>query len=151
MATGAVLWLASCNDAPSGQIGVTRVPAIRSTLSSPTDTPDPNALTVYVVRQRWGDQLNQVPITVDGGSSVLTVPGSIIRLRLPPGSHKVEFTWEGKAATHAIEGKAGELRFVQLAGSVWSWGSSYTWQSGDADDSKRRALRSRLIADIPAR
>ena len=48
MATGAVLWLASCNDAPSGQIGVTRVPAIRSTLSSPTDTPDPNALQVGV-------------------------------------------------------------------------------------------------------
>jgi len=127
------------------------VPSATVDLEAKRFEPDPNALTVYVVRHRWGDAVNQVPVTVDEGTTVLTVPESFIRLRLPPGSHRVALAWEGKTATHEIDGKAGEVRFIQLAGSVWSWGSSYVWAAGERDDARLRALKSRLIADIASR
>ena len=104
-----------------------------------------------MVRHRWQDKRNQVTITVDQSSSVVTVPESFARLRLQPGSHTLAVTWEGKTATQSVVGKAGDVLFVQLAGADWSWGSSYVWDTVDAQDAKQRALKSRLIADIPAR
>lgn len=127
------------------------VPSTTADLEAKRFEPDPSALTVYLVRHRWGDVRNQVLVTVDEGTSVLTVPESFIRLRLPPGSHRVALTWEGKTATQEVDGKAGEVRFIQLAGSVWSWGSSYVWAAVERGDAQQRALKSRLIADIASR
>jgi hypothetical protein len=82
---------------------------------------------------------------------VLTVPESIVRLRLQPGKHELAVTWDGKSATHAVEGKAGDVRMVQLAGSLYAWESGYVWEAGDSEDARRRALKSRLVADLVIR
>lgn len=133
----------TCTDAP--------VPTAVADLEAKRFLPDPNALTVYVVRHRWADARNQVPVSVDDGAAVLTVPESMVRYRLSPGTHKVSLAWGDKAATQTIEGRSGEVRFVQLVGSVWSWGSQYQLEAGDTTEARLRGQKSRLVADIDAR
>jgi len=50
-----------------------------------------------------------------------------------------------------VSGASGEVRFVELVGSVWSRGSSYRWENGALDSSRDRAIASKLIADIDMR
>ncbi|MBN8486938.1 hypothetical protein KAK06_02125 [Ideonella sp. 4Y11] len=108
----------------------------------------PGLLTVYVVRKRWGDARNVVRLTVDRDPAVATVPESFVRLRLKPGAHQMVAEWDEGRAALDITGKAGEVVFVELIGSVWSWGSSYRLESGNPAESRARALGLRLVADI---
>jgi len=105
-------------------------------------------LTVYVVRKRWGDARNVVRLTVDRDPAVATVPESFVRLRLKPGAHQLVVEWDEGRAALDIAGAAGEMMFVELIGSVWSWGSSYRLESGNPTESRARALGLRLVADI---
>lgn len=50
-----------------------------------------------------------------------------------------------------VAGAAGEVRFVELVGSVWSWGSTYRWENGALESARERAIASKLIADIDMR
>ena len=108
----------------------------------------PDRLTVYVVRKRWGDARNVVRLTPDLGSVIATVPESFVRLRLKPGSHTLAADWDEGSTTLDVTGKAGEVMFIELIGSVWSWGSSYRLEIGDPAESRARALGLRLVADI---
>lgn len=81
---------------------------------------EPGALTVYVVRHRWADAVNVVPISIDGGPEVQTVPQSFVRRRLRPGEHRLEFEWNGRRSAYPISGAAGDVRFVQIVGSLWA-------------------------------
>lgn len=105
-------------------------------------------LTVYVVRKRWGDARNVVRLTADLGPAIVTVPESFVRLRLKPGAHKLVADWDEGRAALDITGTAGEVLFVELIGSVWSWGSSYRLESGDPGESRTRALGLRMVADV---
>jgi hypothetical protein len=103
--------------------------------------------TVYVLRKRWADAANVVKLTVDGSAQAETVPESFVRLRLRPGEHVLRANWsEGEAQT-VVRGAAGEIRVVELAGSVWAWGSRYGFEPGD-EASRDRVLRARMVADI---
>lgn len=105
-------------------------------------------LTVYVVRKRWGDAINQVRLIVDDGAPVVTTPASFVRLRMRPGLHKFTAIWSEGTTELVVGGAAGELRVVELVGSVWSWGSTYRLELGDAADGRNRIARLRLIADV---
>jgi hypothetical protein len=108
----------------------------------------PDMLTVYVVRKRWGDRRNTVRLTPDSGSAIVTVPESLVRLRLKPGPHTLAADWDEGRASMDIAGAAGEIVFVELVGSVWSWGSSYRLERGDPTASRARAVPLRLVADV---
>lgn len=108
--------------------------------------PDAGRLTVFVVRKRWADAVNRIDLRVGGIVPVTTVPESLVRLRLAPGRHQLALTWNGVDVTTVVEGRAGEVRFVEIVGSLWAWGSSYTWQVDDEAGARRRAMTSRLIA-----
>jgi len=108
-------------------------------------------LTIYVLRKRWGDTRNQVPLAVDGRALVQTIPDSLVRIRLAPGEHQLTLDWEGHESERRVSGAAGEVRFVELVGSVWSWSSTYRWEEGSLADSRRRALASKFIADLDLR
>jgi hypothetical protein len=82
---------------------------------------------------------------------VQTVPESVVRMRLEPGRHSLTATWEGKAVSRTVEGKAGDVQFVELVGTVWSWGASFNWDASDLERARQRALGSRLIADLAIR
>jgi hypothetical protein len=97
---------------------------------------DPAALTVYVLRSRWGDA---------------TIPVSLVRLRLKPGAHRVSAQWEGRSIDMSVEGRVGDLRVVELIGSGWAWGTSFTWQMAHAESVKTRAQASKLVADLDLR
>ncbi len=110
--------------------------------------PAPGLLTVYVVRKRWGDAVNQVRLTVDGSAPVVTTPESFVRLRLRPGPHTFIAAWSEGTAELAVNGSAGEVRVVELVGSVWSWGSTYRLDHGDVAEGRNRVARLRLVADV---
>lgn len=113
--------------------------------------PTPGAITLYVVRSRWGDPVNKVPVVVDGLEPVLTIPQSLIRLRLKPGEHRITVEWDGKQASKTVTGLAGDVVFVELAGSVWSWGSTYQWADSQGLSTRKAAMSAKLIADVDMR
>ncbi len=113
--------------------------------------PDSEALVVYVVRNRWADAGNLVPVSVDAASALMTVPDSMFRVRLAPGQHRLTLSWHGQSSTQTVEGRAGDVRFVQVVGHVWSWSNRYAWDADDADGAQTLALNSRLIADTDMR
>ena len=109
--------------------------------------PAAGLLTVYVVRKRWGDAINQVRLAADGGAQVVTTPESFVRLRLKPGVHKLSIAWPDGATSLDVSGEAGEVQFVEVVGSVWTWGSTYRLERGDPADSRKRIANLRLVAD----
>lgn len=112
---------------------------------------DPNALTVYVLRSRWGDASVVVPVSVNGTDAASTIPDSLVRLRLASGSHRVSANWEGRNVALAVTGRAGDLRVIELVGSGWAWGNSFRWEAAQAEAIKSRARTSKLVADLDLR
>jgi hypothetical protein len=113
--------------------------------------PTLGAITLYVVRNRWSDPANKVPVVVDGLASVVTIPQSLIRLRLKPGEHQITVEWEGNQASKTITGAAGDVFFVELAGNVWVWGSTYQWADPRGLSARKSATSAKLIADVDMR
>ena len=85
----------------------------------------PGAAMLYIVRRRWDDTSNRVPVSVDDRQPVLTIPISPVRVRLQPGNHQVAIEWEGRRHIRSFAVAAGEVMFVEVDGSVWAWGASY--------------------------
>jgi hypothetical protein len=112
---------------------------------------DPAALTLYILRRRWGDATVVVPVAVDSVASAATIPESLVRVRLAPGAHKVSTQWKGQELEITVEGRAGDLRAVELIGSDWPWGTSFRWVPAQADEIKTRAQASKLVADLDLR
>ena len=108
--------------------------------------PAADKLTVYVVRKRWGDAVNVVMLTVDRAAAVETVPESFVRLRLTPGTHVLRVTWSEGEAEAVVSGAAGDIRYVELVGSVWAWASTYVLEPGDRA-SRDRIRQVRMVAD----
>lgn len=105
-------------------------------------------LTVYVVRKRWGNVINEGRLAVDNGAPVVTTPESFMRLRLQSGPHRFTAAWSEGSTELVVSGAAGEVRVVELVGSVWSSGSTYRLDHGDVIKGRNRAARLRLVADV---
>lgn len=133
----------ACTQAPA--------PSLNADAAAKRFTPDPDALTVYVVRRNWGDGRHFVKVRADGGRAVETLPDTMVRMTLKPGRHTITFEFEGLGRSTTVEGKAGELRFVRIDGTVWAWKSTYEWASEPEGAIRERALRARLVADVAAR
>ena len=127
------------------------VPSLNADAEAKRFAPDPNALTVYVVRRNWGDGRNFVKVQVEGGTAVDTLPNTMVRARLKPGSHKIDFDFDGQRQSTTVEGKAGDVRFVRIDGMVWSWKSTYTWATEPEAATRERALKARLVGDVVVR
>lgn len=112
--------------------------------------PDAAALTVYVVRRRWLDSVDAVPLTVDGHETTMTVPLSLVRLQLRPGRHELSVSWDSRFAGLRVEGNAGDVQFVELNGTQWAWSTHYRLEQVAAEDGQVQAIRSKLIADVAA-
>jgi hypothetical protein len=110
--------------------------------------PASDRLTVYVVRDRWADSKDLVRVSTEGGSSVETVPQSFVRLRLPAGRHRLTATWPDGTTGLDVEGRAGDIVYVEVVGVAWSWGGKYRLEVGEPADSRQRAERLRLVADV---
>lgn len=108
----------------------------------------PDRLTVYIVRQRWLDAVNRVALSLDGGAEVVTVPRSLVRMRMKPGTHRLAATWRDGSTIFEFDGAAGQLLFIELEGEVWAWGSKYRFEVGEPASSRERAAALRLIGDL---
>ena len=124
------------------------VPSLNADAEAKRFTPDPSALTVYVLRRNWGDGRNFVKVQADGGPTVETLPDTFVRMKLKPGRHEIAFDFEGRGQSMAIEGRAGEVRFLRIDGMVWTWKSTYEWASEPEAAIRERALKARLVADL---
>ena len=98
----------ACTTAPA--------PSLNADAQAKQFAPDPTALTVYVVRRNWGDGRHLVKVQADGGATVETLPDTMVRYKLKPGTHAITFDFEGQRPARTVEGKAGEVRFVRLDG-----------------------------------
>jgi hypothetical protein len=139
-----------CYHAPRSR-STTCTPCPISTLHADAEakrlTPQAGLLTVYVVRQRWSDVRHVIDLLA-GEHRVGTVPDSFVRLRLAPGEHRIAFDWQGWRMHLAVSGQAGEVRVVELAGSIWAWGARYEWVTDDEAGARVRLQRCRLVADL---
>ncbi len=133
----------ACTQAPA--------PSLNADADAKRFTPDPNALTVYVVRRNWGDGRHFIKVQADGGPTVETLPNTMVRMKLKPGQHTIAFEFEGRSQTTTVDGKAGGVCFVRIDGMVWSWKSTFEWASEPEDEIRERALKARLVADVAAR
>lgn len=157
--------LAGCASAPDQSTGDSRTYCMstlrtKRTVCTPEPIPSaaaeadakrfeaaPGVLTVYVVRSAWADAVRPLAVTVDGGSQIGTLPRSLIRLRLAPGTHRFAFEWNGRVQAVDVSGVAGDLRFLELAGSSVPLDRDYHWSDADPAGAKLRARSTRLIAD----
>ena len=110
--------------------------------------PAPDAATVYIVRRRWNDTANRVPVFIDDQPAVTTIPDSLVRVRLRPGRHRMVVEWGTERHVKSVDALAGEILFVEIDGSVWAWGASYGWIESNAGGARQRASKSKLIADL---
>ncbi len=142
-------WCHRVGKAPRYKLTCTRAPVPPPTVEAEAKrfAVSGDRLTVYVVRKRWADAANLVKLTVDGSAQAETVPESFVRLRLLPGEHALRATWARGEAQAIISGAAGEIRFLELVGSVWAWGSTYEFEPGD-EASRDRVLRVPMVADV---
>ncbi|MBB1160874.1 hypothetical protein [Aquariibacter albus] len=113
---------------------------------------DPEALTVYVMRKRWVDGTIVVPLSVDGSTSIDTVPESWLRLKLPAQQpHRLTARWNDQSVDLVVDGKPGEVRFVELAGSHFAWGTDFRLNATTPAAAIPKAQASRLVADLDLR
>lgn len=126
-------------------------PSLLSDAEAKRFEPDPTALTVFVVRRIWADGRNVLKVSIDDRIETETVPRSMVRLKLAPGRHVFSFEFDGTRHSTVLDGAVGEVRFIGLSGSVWAWKSSFDWATESEAAIRRRAARSRLVADLVAR
>lgn len=105
-------------------------------------------LTVYVLRRSWADASVVVPVTVDRAAGAATIPDSLVRLRLAPGRHILSAKWDGRSAEIDVDGRGGEVRVVELKGSGWAWGDTFSWRAVRLEDVRERANATKLVADV---
>ncbi len=129
----------------------TAAPSLNADAEAKRFVPDRDALTVYVVRRNWGDGRNFVKVYPDGGTGVDTLPDTMVRFKLNPGTHSVAFEFDGKRQSTTVAGQAGEIRFVRIDGTVWAWKSTYGWASEPEAATRERAVKTRLVADVVVR
>lgn len=127
------------------------VPSLNADSEAKRFAPDPDALTVYVVRRNWADGRNFVKVRPEGGTVIETLPDTMVRMKFKPGSHKIAFQFEDQRQDTTVEGKAGDVRFVRIDGMVWSWKSTYEWASEPEAATRERALKARLVGDVAVR
>ena len=140
-----------CYKARKGRvIACTRVPApsLNADAQAKRFTPDPNALTVYVVRRNWGDGGRFVKISADNEIAAETLPNTMVRFKLKPGTHTFSLDFEGERQVATVDGKAGDLRFLRIDGTVWAWKSTFVWATDGEDAIRERAYKARLVADL---
>lgn len=133
----------ACTPAPA--------PSLIADAAAKRFAPDPDALTVYVVRRNWGDGRNFVKVNADGGVLIDTLPSTMARFKLKPGTHTFAFELDGQRQVTDVAGKAGDVRFVRIDGSVWAWKSTFVWATEAEEGIRERALKARLIADLTVR
>jgi len=128
--------------------------------ASPTDAVEadakrfeagPASLSVYGLRRRRADASMVVPVKVDGADGMANIPDSLARLRLKPGAHCLSAQRAGRTVDISVQGRAGDLRVVELIGSGWTWGTSFSWEAAQTDEVKSRAQASKLVADLDLR
>uniref|UniRef100_UPI0030F5C547 hypothetical protein n=1 Tax=uncultured Acidovorax sp. TaxID=158751 RepID=UPI0030F5C547 len=131
-------------------VACTRVPApsLNADAQAKRFTPDPNALTVYVVRRNWGDGGRFVKISADNEMAAETLPNTMVRFKLKPGTHAFTLDFEGERQVATVDGKAGDLRFLRIDGTVWAWKSTFVWATDGEDAIRERAYKARLVADL---
>ena len=110
---------------------------------------DPGALTIYVVRQSWGDSRELLRLSVDARpADIETTPDSMVRLRLAPGEHRLSFEHAGQHRSTPIAGAAGEVRLLWIRREPWSFARELLWGEEPEATTRDRVKQTRLVADI---
>ena len=70
-----------------------------------------------------------------------TLPNTMVRFKLKPGTHTFTLDFEGERQVATVDGKAGDLRFLRIDGTVWAWKSTFVWATDGEDAIRERAYK----------
>lgn len=125
------------------------VPSLQSDEDAKRLTGDSSSLTIYVVRQSWGDSRELLRLSVDAGpAGIETTPNSLLRLRLAPGEHRLSFEHADQLRTTQVSGTAGEVRVLWIRREPWSFARELLWGIEPETATRERVKQTRLVADI---
>ncbi len=125
------------------------VPSLQADQEAKRLTGDSSSLTVYVVRQSWGDSRELLRLSVDAGpAEIETTPNSLLRLRLAPGEHRLSFVHADRLRTTEVSGAAGEVRVLWIRREPWSFARELLWGVEPETATRVRVKQTRLVADI---
>ena len=133
------------------------VPGLEADRDAKRLSGEPAALTVYVVRQSWGDSRELLRLSVDGRpADIETTPDSLVRLRLAPGEHRLAFEHAGQQRSTEVAGAAGEVRLLWIRREPWSFARELLWGAEPESATRERVPQTRLVSDmrrpdVPAR
>jgi len=165
-AAGALSGLAGCASTPREPLGDRRtychrtarlrrtvctpepLPSARTEAEAKQLEPTPGALTLFIVRSALIDSPKVIDVTLNDATTVGTLPHALIRARVQPGQHVLSFEWEGRLHRQPVSGRAGEVRFVELAGSSTPFDRSYHWSDADPAGARLRGREAHLIAGV---
>lgn len=116
-----------------------------------TFAPDPSSAQVMVKLLDRAGATRALMLQVDGRTVADLVPGGLVRLRLSPGTHELAVAWGDQQATLAIQTRAGDVQFAEVAGRFRFWDVGFGWDSPDAERARQRAQAARVIADVDLR
>ena len=128
-----------------------QVPSLASDSNAKTLEGTKGALTVYVLRHGWSDESTVVSFSVNGAAAVHTVPRSLVRVQLAPGTHRLSTQWEGQTFDISVEGGDGDVRTLKLERFSAVWGTTVGWSTVSRDEMRSKVQPARLVADLDAR
>lgn len=127
------------------------VPSLREDAEAKRFSPEPGSFTVSVVRSSWSDRRNVVAVRANDAPAVETLPDTMVRFRLKPGTHQLALAFDGQERWLTVSGGAGEAQQLLLKGDIWAGSSSYAWLPGADSQAREKAMNTRLVADVDLR
>jgi len=105
---------------------------------------------VWVHWLRRGEATHPLRLQLDGQPLAELLPAGVVRLRLPPGPHRLAVQWPGAQAGLGLVLAAGESRVFEVDSVSDAWRPGFGWRAGDAEGAARRVAAARLVADLQA-
>lgn len=107
-------------------------------------------LTVYVLRNNWGDPIEPVSIEAAPFEAAPTLPGSFVRLQFRPGTTTLGLRWHDGSERLTLQGQGGEVRFLRLKGWAFLAQRSFSLQPVDRATALELIRDAKLVADLGA-
>ncbi len=109
--------------------------------------PLPGRQVVWVVRNAPLDPYGKVPVTVNG-LKVDMLPYTVARFVLAPGQHQFAAMYRSHDIGNVkVMGIAGEQQFVEVYADVGLLDTYFSLRTMSEEEGRRKALKSKLIAD----
>ena len=125
------------------------VPTVEQEAKAKQFLGEPDAFTIWVVRNTHLDAYGRVPLSVDG-SKIETLPYTASRFVVTHGQHSIQLHKSDNKEAMLVSGNAGEHVFVEVAADIGLFATRFSLRRIAEDEGRHKALASKLINDVRA-